>query len=184
MCISYLFSAVAAPQPISFIFVGEAPMLGPHCMIYKQTICECLLQKRVCWNRLSPRKCYLSVPCRVLVIARGASLWVVGFGLVFPPPFFFPREGALCFIWQGKRKKGILPQSVHGQCCCKKTFFKLLLLKHPCEHTCTWNLPTVMPHRSLPSQVEGWHSVGLWRPVLRIPKTPAHILWQSVVGGA
>lgn len=190
MCISYLFSAVAAPQPISFIFVGEAPMPGPHCMIYKQTVCECLLQKRVCWNRLSqpgavtkemlPLCPLLCADHRQRCFTLSCWFW---FGILPPPPFF-SREGALCFIWQGKRKKESSPQSVHGQCCCKKTSFKLLLLRHPYEHTCTWNLPTVMPHRSLPSQVEGWHSVGLWRPVLRILKTPAHNLWQSVVIGA
>lgn len=135
----------------------------------------------------SARRCHqgnaTSVSLAVLTIARGPSLWVVALVWYSPPPFF-SREGALCFIWQGKREKESSPQSVHGQCCCKKTSFKLLSLRHPCEHTCTWNPPTVMPHRSLPSQVEGWHSVGLWRPVLRIPKTPAHNLWQSVVVGA
>lgn len=32
----------------SFIFVGNLSCMESYCMIYKQIICECLLQKGVC----------------------------------------------------------------------------------------------------------------------------------------
>lgn len=166
------------PQLISFMFVGETPMLGPHCMIYKQTICECLLQKRVCWiiwvsPELSPRKRYLSVPCSALIVTRGASLWLVGFGFFFffLSFFFFLFLGrGLCVSFGKGRGERSPPQSVHGQCCCKKTV--LVAFVGSSMWTCSPDLETVtLPHFP-PSQVEGWLRVGLWRPVLRILKTP------------
>lgn len=152
------------------MFVGETPMLGPHCMIYKQTICECLLQKRVCWiiwvsPELSPRKRYLSVPCCVLIIARGASLWLVGFGIFFFLSFFFFLflGRGLCVSFGKERGERSPPQSVHGQCCCKKTFLVAFVGSF---HVKVHVRPRDGHASSLPSQVEGWLRVGLWRPVL------------------
>lgn len=64
----------------------------------------------------------------------------------------FPREG-LCVSFGKERGERSPPQSVHGQCCCKKTV--LVAFVGSSMWTCSRDLETVTLPHSPPSQVEG-----------------------------
>lgn len=125
MCISYtLFFVIPFPQLISFIFVGETPMYGiPLYDLQTDNMWVPFAEEGVfeiirVSQELSPRKRYLSVPCCMLIIARGASPWVL-FCVCFltVSVFCLARKGEKGILLQGDFMVSVVALGRHFSVC-------------------------------------------------------------------
>ena len=131
-------------------------------MIYKQTICECLLQKRVCLkSSKSARSCReRNTPSLSLAVCWSSPEVlhprVFGFVFFFLEIFVFPlaRKGEKETSSRAVSWPVLLLQDMSVFASVSTSVW-----------TITWNLQAVMLLHPLSSQVEGWHGHREPRPV-------------------
>ena len=132
-------------------------------MIYKQTICECLLQKRVCLkSSKSARSCWeRNTPSLSLAVCWSSPevLHPRVFGWFF---FFFFWK--LVFPLARKGEKETSSRAISWPVLLLQDMFVFASVSSS-VWTFTWNLQAVMLLHPLSSQVEGWHGHREPRPV-------------------